>query len=528
MIKKKFCYIVEKLNNPLQSMKKISFLIMLLTLLLSSLFYTPLDSYDRSMGLRAISKIYLQLFDHDKYEEYKLLRDNYTKSNHEPSSPAHPQIPRIIHQIWLGNSKIPQQYLYYHQTWQKLHPHWEIKIWTDADLNKFPQHITDLISDSRSFAEKADILRLEILKKFGGIYVDMDTLALLPIDETISGYNFVAATAATDSSFEITNSLIASTPNHPILNIAISYLRENWNKEELKFDSNSGLKTMHHLARNRTMYPLEFAVTNYLKYHPEDIKIKVLTIDVCNPFYKDANNFFNKTFYGNYRYTPSENTRCIHFNRKDYSLIQQKDFLLSIFEGNYLNKYLYKYLTGNNIQNKMLEASYQKNSLLNIEFSIPSKTPLIIHLVNLNHNSDLAYDSFKKKYPEFKIKIWSQKDLEEFALSSTETEEIVGLNIVNKYGGVYISSQSLDLTINDLPEYASKYKFFAFIQKKSDYKGSLSLDSSVIGSAASQKISATTLNEINHQTIGKQQLDDILTNNYYKFWQIDGPVICLP
>lgn len=98
-------------------------------------------------------------------------------------------IPRIIHQIWIGGSPIPKEFLVFAAGWRRLHPDWEYCLWTDGQL-------PDLVNDGvfhaiPSLAGKADVLRYELIWRFGGIYVDMDFECLRPVDpllEDISAF----------------------------------------------------------------------------------------------------------------------------------------------------------------------------------------------------------------------------------------------------------------------------------------------------------------------------------------------------
>lgn len=95
-------------------------------------------------------------------------------------APTESSIPPIIHLIWLGSS-IPEKTNSAFNSWEKHHPGWEIKIWTDKELVDFPwstEHVRQAFVEGDTWAEKADVLRLELLYKFGGIYSDADVVCL--------------------------------------------------------------------------------------------------------------------------------------------------------------------------------------------------------------------------------------------------------------------------------------------------------------------------------------------------------------
>lgn len=98
-------------------------------------------------------------------------------------------ISKTLHQIWLGSDPLPVEYARFIQTWKDHHPDWEYKLWTDSDIApdfvtySFISEIDDVCITPNVY--KADILRYEILHKYGGVYVDVDFECHKPIDELL-------------------------------------------------------------------------------------------------------------------------------------------------------------------------------------------------------------------------------------------------------------------------------------------------------------------------------------------------------
>jgi len=88
-------------------------------------------------------------------------------------------IPKVIHQIWLGDqSKRPDKLM---KTWQEKHPDWEYILWTEDNL---PDLINEKqFNEMEELAGKADILRYQLLFEYGGIYMDADTICVNPIED---------------------------------------------------------------------------------------------------------------------------------------------------------------------------------------------------------------------------------------------------------------------------------------------------------------------------------------------------------
>ncbi|MGI8439959.1 MAG: glycosyltransferase family 32 protein [Thermoleophilaceae bacterium] len=118
-------------------------------------------------------------------------------------------IPRIVHRIWLGPNPMPEEHAAYGESWAHHHPAWEMRLWTDEDL---PGLSTPLLERARNLVERADILRIELLRRFGGVYVDTDFECLRPIDPLLENVGIFAARVNEE---RINNAILGSTAGHP-------------------------------------------------------------------------------------------------------------------------------------------------------------------------------------------------------------------------------------------------------------------------------------------------------------------------
>lgn len=127
-------------------------------------------------------------------------------------------IPRIFHRIWVGGT-MPEEFIATGQTWLDMNPGWDMILWTDDNMIQLKnQAIYDAapqIVDSRLVGRmRSNIARLEILHKYGGVYIDCDFVALKPIpDEYLSEPFFLAR----ENENFVNNGIIGSIPKHPYL-----------------------------------------------------------------------------------------------------------------------------------------------------------------------------------------------------------------------------------------------------------------------------------------------------------------------
>lgn len=124
---------------------------------------------------------------------FKILVANYDHfcRTFKPQSYEHPpdncSIPPILHFVWLG-SNVPEKVIYTRSTWEKCHPGWTIKTWTEEEVKNFKWsngYSKLAFNLAESWAEKSDILRYEILLQEGGIYADVDFICLKSFNDLI-------------------------------------------------------------------------------------------------------------------------------------------------------------------------------------------------------------------------------------------------------------------------------------------------------------------------------------------------------
>lgn len=91
-------------------------------------------------------------------------------------------IPKIIHYCWFGGKPIPEEYLFYIDTWQRYLPNYVIKRWdeTNYDVNCIP-FSAEAYSDGK-YAYVSDYARLRILYDYGGVYFDTDVEVIQSLD----------------------------------------------------------------------------------------------------------------------------------------------------------------------------------------------------------------------------------------------------------------------------------------------------------------------------------------------------------
>lgn len=189
-------------------------------------------------------------------------------------------IPRVIHQIWLGEYKPPIEAM---ESWKKNNPDWTYCLWSEKNLPDLVNKQAFL--DSDNYPQKADILRYEILHQYGGIYMDADVHCLKSIDPLYSQWIesdecLVAAFEGSKSQPElVANTFIACKKGNDfvgelVANIDISKRGGAWEITGPKYFSGliNKLKPKIKLLNSKVFFPI----------HHGDKEHRLVDLDILN------------------------------------------------------------------------------------------------------------------------------------------------------------------------------------------------------------------------------------------------------
>ncbi|HZW61714.1 MAG TPA: glycosyltransferase [Candidatus Babeliales bacterium] len=170
------------------------------------------------------------------------------------------RIPPIVHIVWLGK-EFPKQFKPWRQSWIHYHPDWTHILWVDNPQNyhlgTLPAKVETLYEDicngvykgktlvidvkhvfplrnqiyydkARNLGEKSDILRLEMVEKFGGLYVDVDFECKASFEQLHRCYDFYTGLQPISINAVVLGiALFASIPHHPVLQDYIANIANN-------------------------------------------------------------------------------------------------------------------------------------------------------------------------------------------------------------------------------------------------------------------------------------------------------------
>lgn len=524
----------------ISTLKKINRVLFFLYLFFASIALSFGDvDFDHSNGFDRMKEFSVSYQEQGTEQKIELLRKNYDrlKPSKAPSS-SEPIIPKVIHQIWVGNNSIPANYLYYLETWKKFHPDWEFKLWREKDILAEKFETEDLFLKSRGMAEQADIARYEILRRYGGLYIDTDIQCFANFDELHHKYDFyvnMEPPGVNKKIVSIVNMMIGSVPEHPILTQTLKNIRTNWVETENYFENkfsnswSSFARSTHNLAVLQTMHPFinavfDFLQSDNLKYN----KSIVLPAGYNVPIYLVNRypllNYLSRIIRGKPKVTNKiiiqPETMSFHFYDKNNSLLPEMSFAASLFNKNSFYSFFYRLMNLRNKYYLAFEDLFLKNSPNVISYRLKSTIPEVIYLENTNNMTEqeilLRKEAWQKHNPGYIVNLIDKSPLS------------YRFYLLKDMGGIYVDSS---FNPCNLEEFQYKYDFYGLVKKNG--LSSLALSTEIIAIKPGHSILRNLVEELENKsklpnTPSDADINNVYLDRVYRYIQMDGKSIVLP
>ena len=171
-------------------------------------------------------------------EEFTRFAENYFRNFRW-------HIPHIIHQIWLGGpipNPIKEMMETFSVEYVKKNPGSRYILWDDRKLNNLKMINRDIFDKEKKHDCKSDIARLEIINKFGGVYIDADTVwlgskSILSLQNMLSHGIMIAYEKEgkrignkylNSETKRCANSVLGSTIQNPIIAFLIGQIKKSY------------------------------------------------------------------------------------------------------------------------------------------------------------------------------------------------------------------------------------------------------------------------------------------------------------
>lgn len=160
-------------------------------------------------------------------------------------------IPKIIHQTW-KDENIPHDMFKgeWVDSWKHLHPSWEYKFWTDADIKEFMEtKFPDFMDRFNAYPkniQRVDAFRYFVLYEYGGLYADLDFECLRKFDPIFDEYadsDVILGSMGNNENWmhSLPNALMISKPNVNFWLFVIDIMKQQSVTEEPEFNTGPAL-----------------------------------------------------------------------------------------------------------------------------------------------------------------------------------------------------------------------------------------------------------------------------------------------
>jgi mannosyltransferase OCH1-like enzyme len=130
-----------------------------------------------------------------------------------------PKIPKVINYCWFGGKPMPQLCLECMESWNKHLPDYEIVRWDESNspLDAAPFVIDAYKEEMWAFV--SDYVRVNVLLKTGGIYLDTDMMVFKSLDPFLC----YSAFAGFENQDNVNLGIFEAEPNHPFLQACLDW-----------------------------------------------------------------------------------------------------------------------------------------------------------------------------------------------------------------------------------------------------------------------------------------------------------------
>ena len=196
-------------------------------------------------------------------------------------------IPKKIHQIWIGPRVLPEKYVEMTANMKAMHPDWEYKLWTHDEL--FNDRYADDIylqaylkePDTFRWAFIADRIKLLLLRDFGGVYVDVDAKYIKSFDVVMDKLEERHTFFAGMKTYDVQSSLIecavyGAAPNSRLINLCLDFYQDTrWAHGCMDFSNVivHNLEDDALLLSSKYFYAFEEFEETIVLHEPEDIRL---------------------------------------------------------------------------------------------------------------------------------------------------------------------------------------------------------------------------------------------------------------
>ena len=186
------------------------------------------------------------------------------------SNPLIPKIPRLIHAVWYG-SALPAEVSKRIESWQQLNPDFHLKLWREPDTPSHLRYVARALK-LQNWANASNLMRLWVLCREGGVYLDTDVDLVQPLDSLLSDDCFLGfESGPMDEQLVVNNAVLGCTPHHPFVEECLSTLLTEFDGNEPANLSSPALTTRVLLRRGLVRYGDQILSNGQIRLYGQEV-----------------------------------------------------------------------------------------------------------------------------------------------------------------------------------------------------------------------------------------------------------------
>lgn len=141
-------------------------------------------------------------------------------------------IPKNIHTIWVGPNEMPYRERGLRPHMKEMHPMYGHYLWRDeniqfAGMPPNMQKLYDIHYNDKKWAFAADVLRLWVVYKYGGVYMDVDFDFQKPLDDLLDHSAFICYHPTQPNDHTVVNGVFGAEEGHQMMKALVDEVQDS-------------------------------------------------------------------------------------------------------------------------------------------------------------------------------------------------------------------------------------------------------------------------------------------------------------
>lgn len=139
-------------------------------------------------------------------------------------------IPKVIHYFWIGTKPLGEKETRCIASWKKYCHDYEIKLWNEENYDFSTNQYMKEALEAKKYGFVPDYARLDVIYRYGGIYLDTDVELVKPLDDLLELKGFCGF----ENKHKVNlGQIFAAEAGHPIIKVmrdeyeGMSFFNEN-------------------------------------------------------------------------------------------------------------------------------------------------------------------------------------------------------------------------------------------------------------------------------------------------------------